>query len=66
MVSGRTVTIDCSRPEYAMKMYYKTNIPKLCTCGIMINHRQLYHHKQTKKHARLLSIIENPVPLGIK
>jgi hypothetical protein len=49
---GREVTDAnwVNDPEYFKKKYHIDNVPEICSCGQIVNHRQLYKHKKTKKH----------------
>lgn len=44
--------------EYYKNYYHKTCGPITCTCGMMVNKRNIARHMKTKKHNEILKITQ--------
>lgn len=58
MTRGRPITINQKEdPEYFKKYYHNTKEEFSCDCGALINNHSLRKHLVTKKHCRVIELL---------
>ncbi len=59
MPVGRPLTINYKEDdEYFKKYYHYTKTDHTCECGSLINNHSLRKHLMTKKHLRVMDLLE--------